>query len=121
MPATEFRAHIEAQFTSPGNAGMTWENHGACKVNGPRVWHIDHVVPIKYQEVPGVAPTLEEVAARLHWTNTQPMWADENIAKGNRYVGRAGDEEGLPATPEPQIESCLTDDELSEVFAQFGL
>ena len=29
--------------------------------------------------------TLEEVAARLHWTNTKAMWADENIAKGNRF------------------------------------
>ena len=68
-----FKAHIEAQFKE----GMTWENHGE--------WHIDHKIPLKYKHN-GETPSLEEVAKRLHYTNTQPMWASENIAKGNRYV-----------------------------------
>ena len=68
-----FKAHIEAQFKD----GMTWENHGE--------WHIDHKIPLKYKHN-GETPSLEEVAKRLHYTNTQPMWASENIAKGNRYV-----------------------------------
>ncbi len=66
----EFKQHIESQFKE----GMTWKNHGE--------WHIDHIVPIKYDN-----PTLEQVIERLHWTNTQPLWANENIVKGNRYVG----------------------------------
>ena len=66
----EFKEHIEKQFIE----GMTWENHGE--------WHIDHIIPIKYEN-----PTLEETIERLHWTNTQPLWATENIAKGNRYIG----------------------------------
>ena len=66
----EFKAHIEKQFKE----GMTWDNHGE--------WHIDHIIPLKYEK-----PSLEEVILRLHWENTQPLWASENIAKGNRYIG----------------------------------
>ena len=54
---------------------MTWENYG-------KIWHIDHIVPINYNN-----PTLEEVIKRLHYLNTQPLWASENISKGNRYIG----------------------------------
>lgn len=66
----EFRNHIETQF----HEGMTWDNYGE--------WHIDHIIPLKYNN-----PTLEEVIERLHWSNTQPLWASENIAKGNHYIG----------------------------------
>ena len=69
-----FKEHIESQFQE----GMTWDNHGE--------WHIDHIVPIKYKE-DGKDPTLEESIERLHWTNTQPLWASDNIAKGNRFIG----------------------------------
>ena len=67
-----FKAHIEAQFKE----GMTWENHGE--------WHIDHKIPLKYKHN-GETPSLEEVVKRLDYTNTQPMWASENMVKGNRY------------------------------------
>jgi hypothetical protein len=70
----DFKEHIESQFKE----GMTWENHGE--------WHIDHIVPIKYKE-DGEAPTLEDTIERLHWSNTQPLWASENISKGNRFIG----------------------------------
>lgn len=65
-----FKIHIESQFKE----GMSWENHGE--------WHIDHIKPVKYDN-----PTLEECIERLHYTNTQPLWADENISKGNRFIG----------------------------------
>jgi hypothetical protein len=55
---------------------MTWENYGD-------VWEIDHIVPLKYQD-----PTLEQVIERLHYTNTQPLWASENASKGNRFISR---------------------------------
>jgi len=70
----EFKAHIESQFKE----NMTWENFGD--------WQIDHIVPIKYKKN-GQNPTLEDVIERLHWKNTQPMWAKDNIAKGNRFIG----------------------------------
>ena len=55
---------------------MNWDNYGTD-------WHIDHIIPIKYQN-----PTIEEIEERLHYTNTQPMWAIENIKKGNRDIGK---------------------------------
>lgn len=66
----EFKQHIEEQFKE----GMTWENHGE--------WHIDHVTPLKYNN-----PTIEEVIERLHYSNTQPLWATDNMSKGNRFIG----------------------------------
>jgi len=57
---------------------MTWDNYGE--------WHIDHIKPIQFKEN-GVAPTMEEVIKRLHYTNLQPLWALDNITKGNRWVG----------------------------------
>lgn len=72
------RKHIEDQFTE----GMTWDNHG----NGEGKWNIDHIIPVMYSE-DGNPPTTEQVAERLHYTNCQPMWAIDNITKGNRFVG----------------------------------
>jgi 5-methylcytosine-specific restriction endonuclease McrA len=66
-----FKLHISEQFEQ----GMSWDNYGD--------WEIDHIVPIKYKN-----PTIEEVAERLHYTNTQPMWKSENLAKGNRFIGK---------------------------------
>lgn len=66
-----FREHIEKKFKED----MTWDNYG-------KKWHIDHIIPLKYKK-----PSLEEVIERLHYTNTQPMWAKENLRKGNRYIG----------------------------------
>ena len=56
-----------------------WKNIGS-------LWHIDHIIPLKYKEN-GVKPSLEEQIKRLHYTNTQPLYATENIKKGNRYIG----------------------------------
>jgi 5-methylcytosine-specific restriction endonuclease McrA len=66
----EFKQHIEVQFKE----GMTWENHGK--------WHIDHIIPLKYNN-----PSIEEIMERLHYKNTQPLWARENRVKGNRFIG----------------------------------
>ena len=65
-----FKQHIESQFRDD----MTWNNFGS-------LWHIDHKIPLKYEN-----PTIEEVINRLHYTNTQPMYASENLSKGNRYI-----------------------------------
>jgi hypothetical protein len=68
------KIHIEKQF----KPGMNWENHGSS-------WHVDHIIPIKYEN-----PTekdLDIVIQRLHYTNLQPLWASENMSKGNRWIG----------------------------------
>lgn len=63
--------YLEAQFKD----GMSWENHGS-------VWHIDHIVPIRFQ-----SPTSNEIVQRLHYTNLQPLSIGDNLSKGNRYIG----------------------------------
>ena len=63
-----FKRHIEQQFTE----GMSWENYGNR--------HIDHKTPLKYNK------PLLEVVQGLHYTNTQPVWASENMSKGYRYI-----------------------------------
>ena len=62
-------AHIEKQF----QPGMTWGNWG---VHG---WHVDHIIPLDSGK------TLEEVEKLCHYTNLQPMWAEENRKKSNKF------------------------------------
>ena len=47
---------------------MCWLNHGD--------WHIDHKIPL------AAAKTKEDVIRLNHYTNLQPLWAAENLAKG---------------------------------------
>lgn len=67
-----YKLYLEAQFDDK----MSFENHGSY-------WHIDHVIPLRF----GGSPTKEDIVKRLHYTNTQPLRADLNLSKGNRYIG----------------------------------
>ena len=58
--------HLEKQFT----AGMTWENRA--------LWHIDHIIPL------ASAKTEEELIKLCHYTNLQPLWAEDNLKKGDK-------------------------------------
>jgi len=49
---------------------MTWCNMGE--------WHIDHITPY------ASARTEEDIIKLSHYTNLQPMWAEENLTKNNR-------------------------------------
>jgi hypothetical protein len=64
----ELKIYIESQFKE----NMDWSNHGK--------WHIDHKIPISW------AKTEEEIIKLSHYTNLQPMWAEENIKKKNYYA-----------------------------------
>ena len=61
---------LEAEFTE----GMTWENYGD--------WHIDHMRPCASFDL--TIP--EEQQKCFHWTNLQPLWAQDNIRKGAKIV-----------------------------------
>jgi len=74
-----YRSYLEKQF----EGGMNWENHGG----GPGKWTIDHIIPLMYIAENATPPTQEEIGRRLHYTNTQPLWYEENAPKGNRFVG----------------------------------
>jgi hypothetical protein len=69
-----YRSYLEEKFKD----GMSWDNYGE--------WHIDHIVPLKYRDGKKEV-NVDVIVERLHYTNTQPLWAKENMAKGNRYCG----------------------------------
>ena len=60
------KEHLEKQFIS----GMTWENRNE--------WHIDHIVPLSS------AKTEDELYKLCHYTNLQPLWAEDNLKKSNK-------------------------------------
>jgi hypothetical protein len=64
------KEHIEKQFID----GMTWDNYGFSG------WHIDHIIPLSS------AKTEEEVYKLCHYTNLQPLWANENYKKSNKII-----------------------------------
>jgi len=63
----QFREYIENQFEE----GMSWENYGE--------WHLDHKTPISW------AKDESDAILLCHYTNYQPLWAFENISKGNKF------------------------------------
>ncbi len=64
----EFKQHLENQFTK----GMSWENQGK--------WHLDHIYPIS------LAKDEKELIRLNHYTNFQPLWAFDNLSKGNKII-----------------------------------
>jgi hypothetical protein len=68
------RAALVAHLTRHLMPGMTWENYGT-------VWHVDHIRPVSRFVLPD---QLQECWAL---SNLRPLWAKENMAKGNRYIG----------------------------------
>jgi hypothetical protein len=64
----ELRAHLQSQFTR----GMAWNNYGK--------WHVDHIVPCASFDL--TKP--EEQRRCFNWRNLQPLWAADNIRKGDK-------------------------------------
>ncbi|MDZ4252687.1 MAG: hypothetical protein U1A72_08975 [Sulfuritalea sp.] len=62
---SEFRDHIQRQFAP----GMSWENYGQ--------WHLDHKKPLKAFDLTDI----EQARVACHFTNYQPLWAEDNIRK----------------------------------------
>lgn len=60
--------HIESQFP----AGMTWGNRSK--------WHVDHKVPLS------IARSKEELVLLCHYSNLQPLWSEENMAKSDKLL-----------------------------------
>ena len=66
----ELKKHLENQFTE----GMTWDNYGL------KGWHMDHITPLDSFDLKDEQEYLEA----CHYTNLQPLWAIDNLSKGNR-------------------------------------
>ncbi len=81
---SELIEYIESQW----QAGMTWENWSSTS------WNIDHIIPYSYFDL-----TKEDHRhVCCHYLNLRPVWASENIKKGDRL--------DLSLVPEPLKEKA---------------
>jgi hypothetical protein len=62
------KEHLENQFID----GMGWDNRSE--------WHIDHIIPLSS------AKTEDELYKLCHYTNLQPLWAEDNLKKSNKIL-----------------------------------
>jgi hypothetical protein len=62
----ELKEHLEKQFVP----GMSWDNRNK--------WHIDHIIPLSS------ADNEDEIYKLCHYSNLQPLWAEDNLSKGNK-------------------------------------
>ena len=62
--------HLESQFKD----GQSWANYGE--------WHVDHIRPCASFDLSDPAQRKE----CFHWSNLQPLWGAENLAKRDTWV-----------------------------------
>jgi len=66
MSICEFKNYITSMFTE----GMTWDNYGK--------WHLDHIKPLVGFDL----TDQNQAKEACHYSNIQPLWAEENQKKG---------------------------------------
>lgn len=69
-PIEHLKEHLQKQF----RPDMTWENYG--------IWEIDHIRPCASFDLRYPA----QQRACFHYSNLQPLWATDNLTKGDKYV-----------------------------------
>lgn len=78
IPMDEFIVYIENLFDEE----MSWDN---CGTHG---WHIDHIRPCSSFDL------IDEKEQRkcFHYTNMQPLWAEDNLKKSDTWKGEYSDD-----------------------------
>jgi hypothetical protein len=64
----DLKIHLASLFQS----GMSFDNYGE--------WHIDHKMPCSIFDL----TSHEQQKVCFHYTNLQPLWAKDNLAKSNK-------------------------------------
>jgi rubrerythrin len=72
MSIAEFKTYVEARWWP----GMSWGNYG----NKIGKWNIDHIRPLWSFDL----TKREDVQVACHYSNLQPLWHVDNMAKGGR-------------------------------------
>lgn len=68
----ELKIYLESKF----QLGMTWDNWGF------EGWHIDHIKPLASFDL----TDREQFLIACHYTNLQPLWAKDNMAKSDKII-----------------------------------
>jgi hypothetical protein len=71
----ELKSYLESKFLP----GMSWGN---WSLNG---WHIDHIKPLSKFDL----TDREQFLKACHYSNLQPMWANDNRSKRDHYIESA--------------------------------
>ena len=69
----QFKMYLEAQFWK--DERIDWITYG------PKGWHLDHIRPCASFDLTDP----DQQKACFHYTNLQPLWWDENIAKADKF------------------------------------
>jgi hypothetical protein len=64
----QLKEHLQKKFIH----GISWDNYGD--------WHIDHIIPLSS------ATNEEDIYKLCHYTNLQPLWAEDNLKKSNKIL-----------------------------------
>lgn len=77
----DLKNHLESLFKE----GMSWDNYGIPESGYFDGWHIDHIKPKSWFNF----NSPEDESFKKCWSleNLQPLWAEENLRKNNRYEG----------------------------------
>ena len=67
----ELMKHLEKQW----QPGMSWDNYNF------EGWHVDHIRPCASFDLTDV----EQQKICFHYTNLQPLWAEDNMRKSNKW------------------------------------
>jgi len=81
----QWRGYIESLFTE----GMGWNQRG--------LWHLDHHHPLAAFDL--TDPIQQKYA--FHWSNTSPMWAEDNLRKSDKYCPKELEDYLKSTLPEP--------------------
>lgn len=68
----EFKSYIELRFLP----GMSWENWSRTG------WHLDHIKPLARFDL----SVREQLLRACHYSNYQPLWAEDNQRKWAKYT-----------------------------------
>jgi len=74
----KLRLYLESKFYNrkETNEKMTWENYSYTG------WHLDHIIPLSSFDL----TNKEEFLKAAHYTNLQPLWAEDNYSKGSKIL-----------------------------------
>jgi hypothetical protein len=68
----KLKIYLESKF-QPGMSWDNWSREG---------WHIDHIKPLAFFDLNDRNQFLQA----CHYTNLQPLWAKDNIAKSDKII-----------------------------------